>query len=229
MTTPRFRTPFEKRSNEIAFLPIPDQIACIMLEGTMLEQKAIAMVLEKWTELDDAKPGTPFGLYILRKYGFSGPEEKARKGVKAKQQKILKNSMELLKAIAESQGISVEEAETIVYQIASGNGGLKLMSSASPEILELATEMMAEQNSIEDLDLRSDTILMQRAFPGWSEELTEVLHPSIRRSLHRFHLEEIAGVAGEASLGQDLSTTLTEKLPLLEAIENPTGTPACSI
>jgi hypothetical protein len=200
--------PFDVAPKQVAFIPISAEVVSVMLNGDEKEVEAIERILEKWTALNDESP-TEFGLQIQRRYGFSVAEEKFRADEKAQQRKTTELSIEIVKTIAQKEGIKFEEAEALLAQVRSGQGSVTF-AQKHPEIVGLVLEM----GELTSTPLyKVETIYMRRFIPDWPETLTEYLHREILEALAAFYVQEFAPTQGKQA-SPEPSTKLTESLEL---------------
>jgi hypothetical protein len=202
--------PFDVAPKQVAFIPISAEVVSVMLNGDEKEVEAIECILEKWTALNNESP-TEFGLYIQRRYGFSVAEEKFRADEKAQQRKTTELSIEIVKTIAQKDGIKMEEAEGVLRRLQSGEGSIAF-AQRFPEVMDQALEIGALTSSPL---YKVETIYMRRFIPDWPESLTEYLHREILEALAAFYVEEFTPTEGkqdspEPSMKQIESLELSE-------------------
>ena len=200
--------PFDVAPKQVAFIPISAEVVSVMLNGDEKEVEAIERILEKWTALNNESP-TEFGLQIQRRYGFSVAEEKFRADEKAQQRKTTELSIEIVKTIAQKDGINMDEAEAILRRIQGGEGSIAF-AQKYPEVMSEALEIGALTSTPL---YKVETIYMRRFIPDWPETLTEYLHREILEALAAFYAQEFAPTEGKRG-SPEASTKPTESLEL---------------
>ena len=215
------RLPFDLVPETTKLIPITQQEYSVLngKSATANERKAIELIADKWCS---GSGDSDFGIEIPIRSGWSGLEEEKFDTTRAIERHNAINGMELIKRIAEGKNISIEEATKLASLAQSG--------SIPDELIDFTDEIYSYFESLQSLtfDLLRETVLIKRAIPAWSEDLTAVLPKRIRFELSNIaDTEDLAGVDEDPKLppSTNSETTLIDS----ENTKNQTIDPSSSI
>lgn len=184
------KLPFDIIPEQYHLIPVSQQAysAMVAKSASPLEKKAAKLIEDKWCEGDDEN--AEFGVEIPLRYGWTGVELPKISAVKAREKYAAIAGLELIGEVATGLGISVDESQALVSQVSAGGSIPVELTQFAAQILEF----FEKQSSIDE-DMLRETVLMQRAIPSWTQELTLALHQEIRDSLLELVIkEEQAGI-----------------------------------
>jgi hypothetical protein len=171
------RLPFDLIPSTSEFIAISQQDYSQMAGkfATPDEEKAIGLIEKKWC---DGEGDAEFGIEIPIKFGWTGTETEKLDVVLARERFAKIAGIELIATIAQQKNISPELAGKML----EGMAGNKFVPD---ELIEFTAEIMSfeERHMAIDGDLLKQTVLMTRAIPAWTQELTQTLPLSVRHKL----------------------------------------------
>lgn len=181
------RLPFDLIPSQFHRIEVLPEVYAAMHEEDGLTQKALSLIEDHWQiaaeKADQAPDDLFFGLTIPLRHGITAAEERALDQTIDLQKKALATSNELAANIAEKLGKTAKEA-------------LDLLRSSSTtiadELMPFAAEIIDSNQQFQEIDygIKIATVLIRRAIPAWTDELSAVLHPSIMTGLAELDLIE---------------------------------------
>jgi hypothetical protein len=181
------RLPFDLPAQVYHTIVVAPEVARAMLDGSPAEIEALEAIVTHWEHKKATHP--EFGITIGRKFGFSAPEEKLREDNSAAIRANAIASFELQKKISKETGIEVFDIQKALNKTQVEGVTEEYLIPYLDDFLKLSEDSVAV-----DAQTRSHTILIRRAIPTWTDELTQALHPEISKALNDFLQMEFDGL-----------------------------------